>query len=81
MAKKKKQEVTVKVDNAVDVRQFISQEFMDMTEEDMKLLDQRVEELEVEASQHMEKEQWLLNDAYLRDDVVHPVEGGESHED
>lgn len=79
MAKKKK--VIVKADNAVDVRQFISQEFMDMTDEDMKLLDQRVEELEEDASQHMEKEKWLLNDAYLRDDVVHPVEGGESHED
>lgn len=84
MAKKSKNKPNsgfTKADNAVDVRKFINESFMGMSSEALDALDKRVEQLEVEAEKALKEAPTHINDRYLQDDVVTPVEGGESDED
>lgn len=79
MAKKKESSNPPK--KGLDVRQFINKEFMDMKGSDLDQLDQAIEELEAKATEELEGTPWMLNDRYLRDDVVQKGEDGESNED
>lgn len=84
MAKKSKTKSNsgfTKTENAVDVRKFINESFMGMSHEVLDALDRRVEQLEVEAEKALKEAPSYINDRYLQDDVVTPVEGGESDED
>lgn len=67
--------------DAVDVRKFINPAFMNMSEKELDKMQSEIRELEIDAAANLHATAPRINDAYLRDDVVHPVEGGESHED
>lgn len=68
-------------DNAVDVRKFINPTFMNMPESEIQELQAKIRDLEEDAERALSKEPWKKNETYLRDDVVHPVEGGDPNAD
>ena len=67
--------------NIEEMRKKSNKEFMDMKGSDLDQLDQAIEELEAKATEELEGTPWMLNDRYLRDDVVQKGEDGESNED
>lgn len=58
----------------VDVRDYISLEYMNLSEKEMKDLDKKIDQARKDAMKKLEATLWQKNDAYLQQDVVEEVE-------
>ena len=58
----------------VDVRDYISLEYMNLSEKEMKDLDKKIDQARKDAMKELEAALWQKNDAYLQQDVVEEVE-------
>ena len=58
----------------VDVRDYISLEYMNLSEKEMKDLDKKIDQARKDAMKELEAASWQKNDAYLQQDVVEEVE-------
>jgi TPP-dependent pyruvate/acetoin dehydrogenase alpha subunit len=58
----------------VDVRDYISLEYMNLSEKEMKDLDKKIDQARKDAMKELEAAPWQKNDAYLQQDVVEEVE-------
>lgn len=64
----------------VDVHDYISMEYMNLSEKELRDLDKKIDTVRKEAMKELEAAPWKRNDAYEKQDIVEEVKEEEESE-